>query len=370
MKKRHLLPILILILAASLFQPLLPQDSQKSKTASPSFNEYQFVARGKMSGQRGARPNQIVQMDNNGEILLSCIKPQTTDQLKAMGITFSLSQLELLFDWNLLVFNRKDNTYKTTIHIYGPEKASAIRSHVYSAVLQLASTLNTDLLSLKSFLEKTHQEKSLFSILYAYILHDYSMRQFGPEIYQKPQLSAEFPFWNGFAWAIYPIKKFSIGVTVLPANNNKVFLVSSPVVPGPELKQLLSFVKDASVDEKVDDPELRKIFSNYGVCNDLGELTVPVFEGEWLTSLENMAKQVYDHSIKLVESMEMKTILGMKAQAQAAMFIHYEIRFAFLNHILEKGLIASPIDFDNAENNRPSDGRNLVFMIKSIPIDL
>ena len=196
------------------------------------------------------------------------------------------------------------------------------------------------------------------------------MRQFGPEIYQKPQLSTEFPFWNGFAWAIYPIKKFDIGVTALPGKDTKVFFVSSPAVSRPEFQQLLSFVKDASSDDKVDDSELRNIFSNYGACNELGELTVPVFKGEWITSLENMAKQVYAHTIELSESVEMNSILSMKTPAQAAMFLHYEIRFAFLNHLLEKGLIAAPIDFENAENNSPSDGRNLVFVIKSTPIDL
>ncbi len=162
MQKTHFLPILFFILTASLFQPLLPQDSQKSKTTSPLFNEYQFVARGKMSNDRGARPNQIVEMENNGEILLACIKPQTTDQLKSLGISFFLSQLELLIDWNLLEFERKAKTYKTTIHIFGPEKASAIRGHVHSAVLRLASDLNTDLLSLKTYLKKTHPRKACF----------------------------------------------------------------------------------------------------------------------------------------------------------------------------------------------------------------
>ena len=364
MKKHHLLPVLIFILAGSLFQPLFPQDTQKSKTDFPSFNEYQFVARGKMSQKRRARPGQIVRMDNNGEILLACIKPQTIDQLKARGIKFFQSQLELLIDWNLLVFNRRDKAYKTTVHIYGSEKASAIRNHVHSAVLRLASALNTDLLSLKSYLEKTHQEKSLFTMLYTYILHDYSMRQFGPEIYQKPQLSADFPFWNGFAWAIYPIKKFNTGVTALPAKDKKVFLVSSPAVSGPGFRRLLSFVKDVSLDDKVDDPKLIKACSVFGLCDDQGGLTIPILEGEWAAKLENMAKQVYAQTVELAESLEMKDILSMATQAHASMFLHYELRYAVLAFLLETGFMKAPIDFDSAGNNAPSDNGNLVFVVK------
>ncbi|MFC2161250.1 hypothetical protein ACFLRW_00800 [Acidobacteriota bacterium] len=367
MKKIHFLSIVILILAANLFQPLHPQESQKSKTTFPRFEEYQFVARGKMSSDRGLRPNQIVGMDNNGELLLACIEPQTTGQLRSRGITFFQSQLELLIDWNLLIFKDKDNTYKTTIYIYSPEKAKAIRSHVHNSILQLASKLHTDLLSLKDSLEKTHHEKSLFSILYAYILHDYSMRQFGPDIYQKPLLSEKFPFWNGFSWAVYPIKRYDIGVTALPAKDSKFFFVSSNAVPGPNFQQILSFVKDVSTDHKVDDPENRINLSNYGVCDEYGELTVPVFKEEWTTILENMAKKVYVQTIQMATSTEMKDILGMTTQAQAAMFLHYEIRFAFLNHLLEKGFIEAPLDFENSKNNRSTVGRNLVFVIKVLP---
>ena len=364
MKKHNIIFGMIVVLAAGLSLSLLPQSSGESKIAAPSFNEYQFIARGKISGKRGIRPEQIVQLDNNGEILLACIQPQTVDQLKAKGLVFSSSQLELLVDWSFLVFDRKEKTYRTTIHIYGPEKAAAIRDLVDDAVIRLARSLHTDLLALKSSLEKAQQEKSLFSILYGYVLHDYSMRQFGPELYEKPQLSVDNPFWNGFAWAIHPVKRFNVGVTTLPAEDSKIFFISSPAVTRPDFRQLLAFVKDASGDGKIEDPELQSAFSAYGVCRESGELTIPIFEGERAEALENMAEQVYAHTIELVETNGMKNLLGMKTQAQAAMFIHYEIRFAFLSLLLEKGLMAAPIDFENADNNPPSAGRFLVFIIK------
>jgi hypothetical protein len=59
----------------------------------------------------------------------------------------------------------------------------------------------------------------------------------------------------------------------------------------------------------------------------------------------------------------------MATQAQAAMFIHYEIRYAFLRHLLEKGFIEAPIDFENSDNNKPADVSNLVFLMKSVKVE-
>jgi hypothetical protein len=360
MKKNHLLPALVLFLFSFMSQSIL------ARQAPQSLNDYHFVARGKMSVNRGVRPDQIVRMDNNGQILLACLNPQTPDKLKSLGIEFRRSQMELLVDWNLLEFSRKEKTYKTTIHIYGPEKSSAIRQKVQSATHRLIDSLKPDLLALSGHLQKINREENLFSILYSYILHDYSMRQFGEEIYRTPQLSEENPFWNGFAWAIYPMQKFDIGVTAMPAGGNQFFFVSSDAVPGPNFRQMMTFIKDVGTDLRVDNPELVKTFSAFGLCDDHGELTIPVMEGEWPAKMEGMAKQVYAHTVDLANSLGMKELLGMAAQARAAMFLHYELRYAVLHHLLETGFIRAPINFSNAAGNRPSDKRNLVFAIRQL----
>ena len=365
MKKNRILPALVLITAAIIWRPGHGQDAQKTGEAPSKLSEYHFVVRGKMSGQRGTRPEQIAQMDNNGEILLACKEAITTDQLNSLGIKFIQSQMELLTDWNLLTFDRKTKAYTTTIHIFGPEKAASIRQQVQSAADRLSSALGADISSLKSHLEQLNSEKNLFSLLYAYILHDYSMRQFGEELYQKPQLSVEKPFWNGYAWAIYPIRRFDIGVFTLPGQENRFFFVSSDAVPGPDYQQIMALVKDVTADSKVDDPELAKTLSEFGLCDAQGELTFLSLDSDWTLKLENMAKKAYVETILLADSPEIKTILGMETRAQAAMFLHYELRYAFLSHAIENGIIEAPIDFDNAANNSPADKRHLVFMIKN-----
>ncbi|MGD8539469.1 MAG: hypothetical protein PVI66_12195 [Candidatus Aminicenantes bacterium] len=286
------------------------------------------------------------------------------NDLKSDGIEFVQSQLELLVDWDLLEYDRKNKTYCTTIHVYGSEKAAALRQHVRIGVEQLVTELDSELNSLKDHLDRVDREKSLFAILYAYVLHSYSMNQFGEEIYQKPQLSAERPFWNGYAWAIYPAKKFNTGVTFIPVEGNQFFVVSATTVPRLNFRQISDLIKDIASDSKVDSPELRESLSSFGLFDNRGNLTIPVFNIEWSTKLENMAKKVYAKTIELVNSPDLKNILGMETEAQAAMFLHYEIRYALLNYLINNGTLKAPVDFKNAKSNSPSDMRNLVFLMK------
>lgn len=339
--------------------------AQSQGFSQTTLDEYDFIARGKMSQDREARPEEIAKMDNNGEILIACLEAKTADSLKSGGTEFLQSQLELLVDWDLLEYDSKNKTYKTTIHVYGIEKASAIRQKVNEAVNQLADGLDADIESLKSHLEKTGREKSLFAIFYAYILHGYAMQQLGEEIYQTPKLSEDHPFWKGYAWAIYPQKKFDAGVISMPADGNQFYIVVSPSIPRIEFSLISAFIKDIATDLRVDDLELKKSLSGFDLFDDDGNLTIPVIDEEWSEKLRAMAKKVYARTIVLADNGEMKDILGMETQAQAAMFLHYEIRFAFLQYALEKGIVPAPFDFASTAKNEPSDFRNLVFLMKA-----
>ncbi len=364
MKKHNFSFALVIGLVVLLCNPSFSPKSSEKRDDLSNLDVYDLVARGKMSQNRGNRPVQIARMDNNGEILIACLEPKTADELNSYGIKFLQSQMELLVDWELLEYDRKHKTYKTTIHVYGVDKASAIRQQVNTAVKKLADMLDAHLVSLGSYLKQIDREKSLFAILYAYVLHSYAMEQFGDEIYRKPQLSEEHPFWNGFAWAIYPVKKFNTSVTALPVEGNQLYIVSAAYVPRLDFKQISAFVKDVAADNRVDDLELKKSLIAFDLFDDKGNLTIPIFESDWSSKLEAMAKKVYAQTIELSDSEEMKNILGMVTQAQAAMFLHYEIRYAFLDYLLENGAIQPPIDFESAANNSPSDVRNLVFLIK------
>lgn len=360
LKKYYLTFVLLLFIVF----PYSAQDTAQPEQAPTSLDKYLFVARGKMARNRGINPLQIARLDNNGEILFRCVDPKSIDQLKTLGIEFQLSQLELLTDWDLLAYNRKNKTYKTTVHIYGPQKAAAIRKLVSTAVIQLTAELAPKLTELKNHLKKTQHTKSLFAILYGYVLHSYAMEQFGPEIYQKPQLSAEKPFWNGFSWAVFPIKKFNTAVTCLPVAEHEIFSVSAATVPRLQFQQLLTLAKDVVPDYRIDDPELKKSLSDCQIFNAQGRLTIPIFDIEQTEKLLQMAKKVYAKTIELVESAEMKNLLGMATQAQAAMYIHYELRHAFLHLLLQNGTMILPADLEKADLNSRADIRNLIFLIQ------
>ena len=366
LEKRRIKSILYLFFPLILMATFCyPCDSQENEKNPSALEEYDFIVRGRMSRDRGIRPDQVALMDSNGEILIACAEAATAEQLKSAGIHFLQSQLELLVDWNLLEFENKGKTYRTTVHVYGKEKATAMRRHVQQAANELSVILKEDLVALKSYLDGINRENNLFAVLYAYILHSYSMDQFGEVIYQKPQLSEKKPFWNGFAWAIYPIRKFDIGVLNLPVDGSRFFIISPKTMPRPDFRQLLAFVKDAADDNKVDDPDLKKSLAPFNIFNEEGALTIPVFSEDWSANLENMAKKVYAKTAELADSEEIKNILMMENSARTAMFVHYELRYAFLKSLLEQGVLREPVDLTDASNNSAAEMRSLIFLMKS-----
>jgi len=364
MQKKIYATASMILLAAAFWLPGYGLKFQERGDRPSTLDEYDLVARGKFSQNRVPRPEQIARMDNNGEILFACVEAKTSDQLESSGIDFLQSQLELLVDWTLLEYDGKDKTYKTTIHVYDIDKASAIRQRVSEAVKELADGLNGDIESLKNQLKSIGREKNMFAILYAYILHGYAMQQLGEEIYQTPQLSEDHPFWKGYAWAIYPKRKFDTGVISMPANGNQAYIVVSPSIPRIDFNLIRAFVKDIATDLRVDDPELKKSLSPFGLFDDAGNLTIPVMDRDWSEKLRDMAKKVYDRTIVLADQEEMKDILGMETQSQAVMFLHYEVRFTFLQYVLVKGLIPAPLDFGSTAISKPSDAGNLVFLMR------
>ena len=364
MKQFRFLSALLILLVALILQAGCSGDTPPRESGPPTFDEYDFVARGRMSGDRGLRPADIVGMDGNGDILLACFEPKTVEELESGGTKFIRSQLELLTDWGLLKYSPEDKTYHTAVHVYGPEKSSAIRGLVSAGVERLSNLLETEIAALRNYLKESGREKSLFAVLYAYVLHGYSMDRFGPEIYQKPSLSAEHPFWSGFSWAVYPVRKFKVGPTRLPVDGVQFFSVRGEAVQGPDFQQLMSFAKDAAVDGRIDEPELLKAFADFGVSDDQGNLTLAVFEGEWPGRLEDMARSVYDETARLVRLPDMEDLLGMSSPVRAEMFIHYEVRYAFLRRLLDEGAVMEPFDFENEARNKPTDVGNLIFLIR------
>ena len=147
---------------------------------------------------RRAAPHKSVlsatRFDNSGEISLACVEPRTAEQLDASGIRHLRSELERLRDWRLLEYDSASSTLRTTVHVYGTRAASAIRDMVGPVAAEVTDELDADLAALRSHLGETRRERSLFAILYAYVLHGYSMSRFSEEIDQSRSPTAERQF--------------------------------------------------------------------------------------------------------------------------------------------------------------------------------
>jgi len=141
-------------------------------------------------------------------------------------------------------------------------------------------------------------------------------------------------------------------------------------MPGLDFRQFFAFVKDAANDHRVDDRGLRESLSRFHILDEEGALTIPVFSEDGSADLENMAKKVYAKTAELADSEEIKKVLMIENSAQTVMFLHYELRYAFLEHLLEQGVLEAPVDLTDDRNNSAADMRNLIFLMKTEKNDL
>lgn len=149
----------------------------------------------------------------------------------------------------------------------------------------------------------------------------------------------------------------------MPGEGKKLYIVSAKAVTGPKLKQIMELAKAISVDGNINNPELQKTFEEFDILDKQGKLTIPVFDAEWSEKLEDMAEKVYAKIFELTKYQKTADILGVLTPAQAAMFLHYEVRYTFLSTLLENGNITAPLDFNDSTINKPADVGNMIFLM-------
>ena len=118
----------------------------------------------------GGTPQNIILLDNNGEILLFCEIGKNIEQLKESNIEITQSQLKLLLDWRLL--QEENKIFKTNLPILNSSKTKSLREITRAAALKMGPELEEEVGALKDILKSQGYEKSIYTILFSYILDE------------------------------------------------------------------------------------------------------------------------------------------------------------------------------------------------------
>ena len=187
------------------------QQTNSVKTDPISLNKYEISC---FVYATGSTPDRIIKLDNNGQILLVCIPGKTIEQLKALNIPFTSSQIRLIKDWRLL--RERNKVLKTTFPVFKIDKTKHLRNLMKESAIILGGNLEKDIISLKKELLLIGREKNIYTILFSYILNGLVWDGFKEkDVLSEREITIEKPFWNGVIWAVYPPRNFTCGTNTI-----------------------------------------------------------------------------------------------------------------------------------------------------------
>jgi hypothetical protein len=318
-------------------------------------------------------PQSILDMDNNGDIILACISKKTMDQLSSQGIPCTESQLFLLKTFDLL--REKDDAFEVAFPILDRSRTMLLRDYSLKAVPKLAEALKADIVQLADVLKSSKREKNIYTILFAYVLDHLVWVQFeNNHLSTKQELSLENPFWGGEVWASYPPREFSCGTNTIAEKGIQLKVNwSESVIP-----KMIPFVADwknfgRMFDDYVDkgrvvDAQAKKVFAPFNLFDDSGNFTIPVIEeksenplyGLCLTIAAKTAEQVPG----IIDLDEITERFGFRDKKQAMVIIYHELMWDLLDELAKQGIIRQPVAFSDPKNTESKDIADLVFIVR------
>lgn len=340
------------------------------KPQSVTFESYDFS---QFISSAGQSPQQIIKLDNNGEILLACMGGKTREQLKAAGIKFAESQLELFKTLRLLEEN--ETVLKTAFPILNAQMSQRLRKASQAAVPAMSRQLEPNVLKLAAILDQNGRKKNTYTILFSYILDNLVWDKFKERHLLEPRvITAEMPFWAGEVWATYPPRTFAMGTNTISDQGvslhvnwtERTIPKMAPFVA--DFKTFLQMFRDYVKLGRVENAQAIKVFAPYDLFDQTGRFTVPVISAESSDPLhqlsEELARQVAEKLPALLDLNSLTKEFGFRDNKQTLVIIYHEWMWDLMDHLESKGIVQKPVAFAAPERAKPSDIADLVFIVR------
>jgi hypothetical protein len=357
--------LLILIIPAQLVSENSDQQSPKKLS---DYRTVQWIS------YKGFTPVQIMRLDNNSDLVLACKNGKTRKQLQEMGISVNDSQLRLLQIFRVITL--KDGLIKTAYPILGPSETRRIWTKSKIIAKNLATLIHSDVKEMVAFLKSWKRDKTAYTILFALTLDGMIWQNFREAGLTHPKkITAEQPFWSGEIWSYYPQRSFSCGtntfvrgdyVVVLNWNKTANHLLSPFYRVFLKIdKKKLGAALSAGVFR---DPQLKKTFATYGICDQTGRILLPVIKEDPKNKLYQISSRICKKmtrqltSAKIMEQFT-KTFRFRDIQ-QAMVIVYHEIMWDLMDE-MEKSLgIKKPLAMVDAKKASPKNVAELMFLVE------
>ena len=335
-----------------------------------NFDSYDFL---QFISSAGQSPQQIIKLDNNGDILLACIEGSTRDQLKASSVRFVESQIELLETWRLL--DEKDGILKTAFPILDARMSGRLRETTKAVVPALSRRLQPDVLKLVALLDKSGRKRNAYTILFSYILDGLVWDSFMERnLLEQRVITAEVPLWAGEVWAVYPPRAFSMGTNSVSDKGislkvNWTERAIPKMIPFvADMKTFIAMFDDYVQKGRVEDAQARKVFAPFDLFDRTGRFTVPIINADSSDALyrlsEELAWQVADGVTTLLDLKALGKEFGFRDDKQALIIAYHELMWDLMDQLESERVVQKPIAMAAPDKAKQSDIADLVFIVR------
>ncbi len=334
-----------------------------------SFDNYGVYFVGEATG---ARPDNIVRLENNGEILLACIQGKTSEELRKQGLQISNSQIELLVQSRLLELDK--GILKTTFPILTPEQTRSLRSLTKEEGYKLGHKIHKELNALKEKLQPMRRAKSLYAILFSYVMDDLVWREFREKgLIEEMKISTGKPTWSGMVWAVHSPRGEPDGTDVISHKgiDFRVYWHDSAL---PKIKPLiadryniLNLIDGYIKKGKIKNEKARKELVLFNLIDSSGEITLPVITEKRGDPLYErclaISKAVVDYFTGVLNLGDIEEDLALEDEEQALLIVFRELMWDMTKYLEAQGLVQKPEVFAFPERAQQTDIGDLTFLI-------
>jgi len=358
--------LLMLPLVAS---PLGAQGQRADSMAKPPFESFSVI---QYATTEGPGPQNILRLDNNGEIALAARSGMTREALPAQA-PFTESQIALLKAFRLL--EERNDTLKTAFPILDPEETRQLRGRVQVAAPRLAEQLAPDVQAFVQELRAIGREGNAYTMLFSYIIDGLVWDEFEESsLVDIREVTAANPFWAGEVWALYPPRAFAPGTNSISEEGVSLKVSwTEDAIP-----QMLPFVADVpTLIQMFDDyrtaggvkhERVREVFGPFDLFDEEGRFTIPVIveddSNPMYRSAKAMAKAVagvapeHLHLTALVEEFKFRDA------KQALVVAYHELMWELMDRLVAGGFVRKPTAFADPSRAEPADIADLVFIVR------
>jgi hypothetical protein len=321
----------------------------------------------------GYGPQNIMLLDNNGDILLACKPGITEDDLRARGIIHTQSQLVLLETWRLL--SNDNDTLKTLIPILDSTETHNLREYT-KHVAEMVCDSTADLVrTLKGDLDEINRSRNAYSIIFSYVIDGLVWNYFERKgLVPERTIGVDSPLWAGEVWALYRPRTFSCGTNKISDRGISINVNwSAASIPKmlpfvSDFKNLGRMFDDYCESGKVMDTTAKRVFSPFDLFDSKGEFTIPIIN-------ENKSNRLYTVSVELSEKIA-KTVLStldvaplrarynLRGSSQTLVIAYHEIMWDLMDVYESKGLLKKPVALADPSKAVSSDISDLVFIVR------